>query len=133
MRSLVVRTCAAILVSLVLAGCTRSPEARRDGFMAKGKALMQQKEYSRAMLEFRNALQATPNDAEPYYQLGLAASAANDVNTAALTLRRATELNPNHIGAQLKLAQLIALVGDDELLKDTHARLKELAAIVIDR
>ena len=57
--------CAALLAAAILCGCARSPEARRDAFLEKGKALIQEKQYGRAILEFKNANKAMPQDAEP--------------------------------------------------------------------
>ena len=67
---------------------------------------MTQKNYEVAILYFKNAMQKQPKEAEPYYQLGLAYLASGDVGTAASYLRKASELNPRHTGAQLKLAEL---------------------------
>ena len=53
------------------AGCRMSPEANEARFLRRGQALMAQKDYSRAILEFRNAATVRPRDAEAYYQLGL--------------------------------------------------------------
>ncbi len=129
MKSSFFRTCAAVVVTLALtAGCSRSPEARRDGFMAKGKELVQQKKYSRALIEFRNAAQAMPQDAEPVYQIALASIAVQDPSTAVVALRKAVEMDPKHAGAQLKLAQIMANFGDESLVKDAQGRLKDLVS-----
>jgi len=115
----------AILILTVFCGCARSPEARRDKYLAAGKALVQKKDYSRAILAFHNAAQAMPKDAEPYYQMGLAALHAGDVRTGALSLRKAVELNPKHSEAQLKLAELMAQ-GNEALVREAESRLLEL-------
>ena len=52
------------LAAALLFGCAASPQARRDKFLARGKQLMEKKDPGRAVLEFKNAGQATPNDAE---------------------------------------------------------------------
>jgi cytochrome c-type biogenesis protein CcmH/NrfG len=114
------------ILLLVVIGCGRSPESRRDRHLAKGKELLQRKDFTRAMLEFRNASQAMPNDAEPYYQYGVAAASGRDLRTAALSFRKAVDLNPKHAGAQLKLAELMASTNDPELLKDAQTRLQGL-------
>lgn len=113
----------ALLLVFALGGCSSSPQARRDKHLTRGKELVNKREYSRAILEFRNAVQAMPKDAEPYYQIGVASSAAGDVRTAYLSFRRATELDPRHANAQLRLAQMLAH-GDQPHLKDAEERLK---------
>ena len=111
---------------LIAAGCTRSPEARCDAYLARGKQLLEQKDYSRALIEFRNASQAMPNDAEPYYQFSLASFAAGDIQAGVRSLRKALDLNPKHSAAQLRMAQLMASTRDEELLKEAEGRLTVL-------
>ena len=52
----------------LLIGC----RATEDRYLARGKQLVEKKEYARAILEFKNASRLSPNSAEPYYQAGLA-------------------------------------------------------------
>ena len=99
------------LISILLlaaVGCARTPAAKRDRFLSRGKELFDKKEYSRARLEFRNAAQAMPGDAEAFYQLGLVGLATGDLGAAAGGLREAVRLNSNHAKARFKLAQLMA-------------------------
>lgn len=117
---------AVVLVAALLVGCTLSPQARRDKFLARGKHLLQNGEYSRAILEFKNAASAMPKDAEPYYQMGLALWGDKDYRSAYAAFRKALELNPKHTDAQLKMAQIQALTNDPNLLKDSQSRLKTL-------
>jgi len=56
---------------LLSVSCRKSPQAREAGFLDSGKAHMQDKQYGRAILDFKNAAQAIPKDAEPYYQMAL--------------------------------------------------------------
>src|ERR1700681_26553 len=95
--------------------CTRNSVIR---FLDLGKRHLAQKEYDRAILEFKNAVQMAPNNDEAHYQRGLAHLAVGDEGHAAGDLQRATELNPHHTGAQLKLAQILATTTDTLLLSD---------------
>lgn len=56
--------------------CTRTPQQTETRFLKRGMALYATQEYSRAILEFKNAATAAPGDAEPYFQLGLSYLAA---------------------------------------------------------
>src|SRR6185312_2332462 len=93
-----------LILWLGLAACRTSPEAKEGKYIERGRALLAKKDYSRAILEFRNAAKEMPKDAEPYYQIGLASMAAGDGPGAIQAFHKATELNPKHSGAQLKLA-----------------------------
>lgn len=117
---------AAVLLLSMLAGCNRSPEARRDKYLAKGKEYMKAQNYSKAVLEFKNAVQAMPKDDDSYYQLGLAYAANTDFRLALTSFRRAIELNPNHFGSRLRIAQMMSETNNPELLKEAEDRLKSL-------
>jgi tetratricopeptide (TPR) repeat protein len=118
----------ACLLALALAcgACDRSPEARSAKFMAAGKRLLEKKDPARAILQFRNAVQATPTNPEAYYQLGLASLAAGDLRQGVIALRKTLELNPKHAGARLRLAELMTYASDPEVLKDARQRLESL-------
>ena len=115
-----------LALALVSAGCNRSPEARSAKYMAEGKRLLEKKDPARAILQFRNAAQATPKDPEVYYQLALATLAAGDFRTGVATLRKALDLDPKHAGARLKLAELMSYADDPGVLKDAQQRLQGL-------
>src|SRR5215472_18891197 len=99
--------CPLALLLAAASGCQTSPQAKEQRFLRRGQAQMAKKDYTRAVLEFRSAAQAMPNDPEPYYQLGLASLGAGDGNTAVQAFRKTLQLNPKHNGAQLKLAELM--------------------------
>jgi tetratricopeptide (TPR) repeat protein len=94
--------------------------------MAEGKKLLERKDPTRAILQFRNAAQATPRDPEVYYQLGLASLAAGDIRQGVFALRKALELNPKHAAAQFRLAALMTYANDSADLKDAKQRLQAL-------
>ena len=87
---------------------------------------MEKKDYGRAVLEFRNAVKVMPKDAEPYYQLGLTYLASGNVANGIGSLRRATELNPKHAAAQLKLAELMTTSQNQDILHDAVGRLESI-------
>jgi Flp pilus assembly protein TadD len=68
---------------------------KRDRYVEAGKKLAEKKQYARAILEFRNAVAAMPQDAESYYQLGRAYAANREFQTAGNVLQKALELNPS--------------------------------------
>lgn len=126
MRNRQSKLIALIVLGVLLGGCNRSPEARRDKYIAAGKSFLEKKDYSRAILQFRNAVQAMPKDAEVYYQLGNGFLAIKDYTSAVMSYRKALEFNPKHPEAQLKIAQIYSMTDDAELWKDAQDRLKTL-------
>lgn len=109
-----------------LVSCARTPEQKRDRHLAAGEKLLIRKDYGRAMLEFRNAVQAMPQDAESYYQLGLAFLGAQRFHEAIENFQFALSLNAKHLGAQMELARLMASTSDPELLENAETRLMSL-------
>ena len=71
-------------------------------------------------------MQATPNNAEIYYQLGLAYGASGDLQAAANAFQRALSINPDYKAAKLRLSELIALNEASSLLSDAETGLSSL-------
>jgi len=126
------RTLSVGVAILVLSGCSQSPQVQEARYLEKGKKEFQQKNYAVAILHLKNAMQAQPKDAEPYYQLGLAYLASNDFNTAAAYFRKATELNPKHTGAQLKLAELMSTSRSKEVVEEAQKRTQDVLTLLPD-
>lgn len=98
-----------------MSSCGLSPKAKEARYFSRAEALINSKDYARALLELRNAAKAAPNDAEPYYRMGMVYLASDDARSAARMFQKAVELNPRHTGAQLKVAELMAVSGNKYL------------------
>lgn len=116
-------------IALALSGC-RTPEPQRDRYLARGRQFLQNGGYPRAILEFKNAAKAMPADPEVYYHLGMAYLGAKDFRSSLAAFRRTLALNPKHAQAQLRIAQMLALTNNEELLKDADSRMKVLVESV---
>src|ERR1051326_2559651 len=121
------RSVAAFCVLAFAAGfsaCQTSPREKEAKFLKRGHSLLEQKDYARALLEFRNAATAVPNDAEPHYQMGLAYLASGDGVSAYRAFQKATTLNPKHFGAQVKLAEFMTASQDEKTIQEAVTRLE---------
>jgi putative PEP-CTERM system TPR-repeat lipoprotein len=116
----------------VFSGCSLSPQAKEAAYLNRGKALAQKGDYRRALLEYQNAVNLAPRDAEPYYQIGLAYQALSRPREAYLSFKKATDLNPQHTSAQVRLIDLAAVAGSQELVVDAEARAKTLVSSAPD-
>jgi len=125
-RRFIESLCLVLLTAAGFSGCARSPEAKEARFLKRGEALLAQKDYPRALLEFRNAATAMPKDAEPYYRMGLAFLESRDPSSAVRAFQKATALNPKHSGAQLKLAELMTVGGDQKIILEGFSRLESV-------
>jgi tetratricopeptide (TPR) repeat protein len=122
----------AILVaaSVGLGGCFLLKRRPKEAdLLESGRRYFEQKDYSRAIIQFKNASRANPNDAEPLYQLGVTYLKTGDTQSAVNHLLRATELNPKHADAQLKLAELMAGNKDLKVVADTRKRVDEILKV----
>jgi tetratricopeptide (TPR) repeat protein len=129
---------------LAVAGCG-SREERAQAYYESGKAYLEKKDYAKARVEFRNALQRK-NDLLPAWR-ALAEIDEHERNVPALagTLRRIVELDPNDIAATTKLARIYLLAGGSALdqalklankaveLEPKNADLKVLQSAVLFR
>jgi tetratricopeptide (TPR) repeat protein len=118
-----------ILLAVIMTACARTPEQKGAKFLNNGKSLMENKDYVRATLELKNAIRLMPQNAEAYYQLGLCYLATGDSRLGTSAFRRAAALDPKHIGAQLKLAELQMGSSDPEVLEDAHKRIESIFSI----
>lgn len=98
-----------VLTTALSTSCARNPQQREAIFLAEGKKHAQAKDFDRAILDFRNAIQAMPNDSEPHYQLGLVYLAAGNGQAAAYELVNAVKIDPKNMPAQLKLSEIMAV------------------------
>ncbi len=115
-----------LLAVLLLGACHRSPEAKKAKFVASGKAFMEAKDYPRAILQFRNAVQVAPKDPEMSYQLALAYIANRDVKTGYMYLLQATNLDAHYTPARLKLDELKAGLGGKTEVEQAQSELTRM-------
>ncbi|HED00461.1 MAG TPA: tetratricopeptide repeat protein [Proteobacteria bacterium] len=101
---------AIIVLSLLglVVSCS-SVEEKRAKFFNRGKELFEKKDYAKARVEFKNAIQVDPKFADAYYWLGKAEFALQNVRGAFGSFSKAVELNPDHLEAQIDLARIYLL------------------------
>jgi tetratricopeptide (TPR) repeat protein len=100
----------AILVLATLVACGGA-QARKSGYMAKGREYLTAQNYEKARLEFRNALQLDPNDAEASYLSGQVAERLGNIREAAQMYQAAIQVNGKHLGARANLAKIYVFGG----------------------
>ena len=59
-----------LAISISMSGCGGKAE-RQAKHMEKGKAYLEQSDYDKARVEFKNVLQIDPKNAEAYYMYGV--------------------------------------------------------------
>lgn len=127
-RNAATKSAGCIVVLIALASCARSPQQKAAAYLQRGQAQMARRDYPRAILEFQNALKAMPADAEAAYQLGLAFLSAGNQAGAASAFQQATRINPQHSGAQVKLAELMAASRKRKFVEQAASQLEAVLA-----
>jgi len=97
-----------LLLAVSLCACG-SMEEKRDSFMASGKELYQKADYTRARLQFQNALQIDPKFADAQLWLGKTQLKLQNPRGAYGALNQAVALNPNLTEAQILLGDLLLM------------------------
>jgi tetratricopeptide (TPR) repeat protein len=123
----------AVLFSIVFTAalstsCAKKPQQKEAIFLAEGRKHLQTKDFDRAILDFRNAIQAMPNDSEAHYQLGLAYLESGNGQGAAFELMSAVKLDPKNMPAQLKLSEMMALNSDPAVVEQARKKAQEVLA-----
>jgi len=115
-----------VLTVLLLQGCSRDPKVLREHCVTNGNKYFRSGKYKQASILYRRALQLDPKYAEAHYRLGLAAMELRDYSTAARSLQRATELDPNNEDAAVHLAEIYvaAYIANPEVNKRVFADAK---------
>lgn len=117
-----------LLATAATIACRTSPQEKEARYIKRAQAELAKKDYARAILELQNAIKTMPKDPEAYYQLGMACLGARDIGCAARAFRKATELNPNHAAAQLKLAELMTASQKRDRVEEAKTRLEGVLA-----
>ncbi len=105
-------------------GCSSTPRKNGRNLSPRGIALLAEGKYVRAVLEFRNAIQAEPEYPESYYLAGQAELKQGKVQNGYAFYMKTVEKQPDHVGANLQLGRL--LLGAREF-----AKARERAEIVL--
>lgn len=113
-----------LLALLLLAACA-APEDRAENYYQRGMKLLAEKDYARASIELKNALQLKDNLVGAW--MGLAQIEERNRNWEGLgaVLRKLAELQPKEVEPKLRLARLM-LLGNalDEALNLANAAIE---------
>ena len=116
---------AVLCASLFIGACSK-PQEKAQRYIESGKQFAAKKDYTRAILQFRNAIRAVPKDPEAHYQLALTYLEMGNYPTAISELQLVNQkLDPKHLGARLKLAELMASGSQQKNILEQSAALAE--------
>lgn len=117
-------TAASILViSLVACG---GAEERKATYLEKGKTYLEEKNYDKARVEFKNVLQIDPKFGEAYYYMGQLEEKKNELAKALGNYKKAISLDPELIDAKIKLAKIYVIAGTADYTKEAKKLLSQV-------
>src|SRR3989304_10324932 len=94
---------------LVVAGCARSPEAKKARHLERGDRYFSRQQYREAVIEYRNVLQLDGKNVQATRQLALAHYQLGELGHALRYLLKSQELEPDNAAVRLKLGTMYLL------------------------
>jgi Tfp pilus assembly protein PilF len=114
-------TALALAVGMALAGCSSRAE-KAENYYQHGTEYLKQKDFAKARVEFRNALQLKPDRADAWRGLAEVDEHDNNLQGLVQDLSRVTELDEKDVSSRVRLARLFLMGGAVErALKLTNA------------
>ena len=98
------------LTVLSAAGCGGA-ESRKAKHLAKGQAFLTAANFDKARVEFQNALQIAPKDAEARLEMGVVDEKLGNPREAAQFYQGAIDVYPDGVEARARLARLYLFSG----------------------
>src|SRR3990170_4437930 len=92
--------------------CTTTPGDLAAKYTKRGDEYVQKGKFPEAVIEYRNAVKATPQDAALRWKLARTALEAKDIRTAYTELQKTVELDPAHHEALGKLGEIYVAMGE---------------------
>jgi len=101
----------AAMMLMLLVGCG-SPEEKAKAYYQSGMEYLDKKDYSKAAIEFRNALKLDQNNAEAWFGLAQVEQQSQAWDRVYGNLSKVLEINPKHLKALMAISTLQSLAGD---------------------
>src|SRR6185437_7180752 len=95
------------LIACFFSGCKHDPNARRQKFLKSGHEYFAEGQYEEAAIQYGNALQIDPRDANAHYQLAQCEVKLQQWLPAFQELGRSLQLQPENYPAHLEIANLL--------------------------
>lgn len=105
---------AALFLTVAALSACGGAQSRMAKHMDKGRQFLAAENYDKARVEFQNALQIMPLDAEARFESGVVAEKLGKTRDAAGFYQGTIDVSPEHIGAHTNLARLYLFSGNPD-------------------
>ena len=95
-----------LMLLLTLSACT-SPEEKAAEYIESGNQLLDERDYDRAILEFKNALQINQNLPDAWYGMAKIQERRQNWKEVYQLLLKIQEMAPGHVDSRIMLAQIL--------------------------
>ena len=102
----------ALGAALIFVAACDNPEQTEARYFERGKSFLEEGQYEKARLEFLNAYQINPTNAETIYHIGLTAEARQKWREAFVAYSKVEIQSPKHVGAMIRLGRIYMFSGD---------------------
>jgi tetratricopeptide (TPR) repeat protein len=114
MGSLAGRFRIVFLISLFLFSCSHTPEEIVSKHTRRGDAYLEKGKFKEAVLEYMNAVKASPDNAALRWKLAKTALEAKDIRTAYAELQKTVELDSANFEAKKILGEIYVVMGETD-------------------
>ncbi len=97
-----------VMIALV-AGCSKSPEEKREAYLASAQKYQEGGKYAEAVIQYQNALQIAPDDAKTLISLGEAQLKLSRPQEAFMSFSKASKAEPKNVKAREYIASMLLL------------------------
>lgn len=111
MKGFCIRTTLCLVAVLAVASCSDTPAELVVKHTRRGDEFVQKEKFKEAVIEYKNAAKAAPDDARVRWKLAKAALDAKDFRTAYLELQKTTSLDPGNYEALGLLGEIYLAAG----------------------
>lgn len=125
-KSAVGSTIALAIILFTLAACD-TPEEKAQAHFEAGMAFIEEGNFVKAGIEFRNALQLKESFADGWYGMALVEESEGNWRKYAGDIVKAIELDPRHLQAQIRYAKILLLSGQLEKALEVSDTVNNLA------
>ena len=115
----------ASIMVVVLSSCGGA-EDRKVKYLEKGKIYLEEQNFEKAKIEFKNVLQIDPKFADAYFYMGQFEEKKKELGKALGNYKKAIELNPEYVEAKVKLARIYVIAGTKDFIESAKKLLAEV-------